>query len=143
MVRPGSVVKSAYGPCVRGIFITGSSILGAGVYAPHVKTRNLISILFCEAVAIYGIIMAIVFSNNNLKVRHSRMPAVASSLTLQQSFDQHPSLEYSGLISTQTYQAGYSVFGAGLTTGFSNLFCGVCVGIVGRYCLVLMLLLPY
>lgn len=91
----------------RGIFITGTSILGGGVKAPRIRTKNLISIIFCEVVAIYGVIMSIVFS---------------SKLTL---------VPEENLYTGPNFYTGYALFWSGLTVGMCNLICGVSVGING------------
>eukprot|EP01122_Echinamoeba_exundans_P006795 TRINITY_DN1979_c0_g1_i2.p1 TRINITY_DN1979_c0_g1~~TRINITY_DN1979_c0_g1_i2.p1 ORF type:complete len:167 (+),score=43.25 TRINITY_DN1979_c0_g1_i2:112-612(+) len=88
-----------------GIFLTGTSLLGAAVKVPRIRTKNLISVIFCEAVAIYGIIIAIIF---------------ASKLT------------DSGKAPTDTdFFSGFALFFSGLTVGVVNLFCGISVGITG------------
>ena len=61
------------------------------------------SIIFCEAVAIYGIIVAIILQ--------TKIEWVKPSPT-------------TGLWSDESYMAGYAIFASGVTTGWANLACG-------------------
>jgi len=90
-----------------GIFVTGASILGGGVRAPRISTKNLISIIFCEVVAIYGVIMGIVYS--------AKLTSVPEHL----------------LYTNENYFTGFALFWGGLTVGACNLLCGISVGITG------------
>ncbi|XP_030756016.1 V-type proton ATPase 21 kDa proteolipid subunit-like [Sitophilus oryzae] len=106
-----SVALSVVG-AATGIYTTGASIVGAGVKAPRIKTKNLISIIFCEAVAIYGLIIAIVLTSSF------------------QSYNEERALT-DDTYRINNFMGSQIIFGAGTTVGFVNLFCGISVGIVG------------
>ena len=99
---------------VWGIFITGASLVGAAIKSPQIISRNIVSIVFCEAVAIYGVIMAIMMAGKI--VEHP-----LSSLNNPEFYKKilYPSLGF---------------FWTGLGVGISNIVCGVCVGISGSSC---------
>jgi V-type H+-transporting ATPase proteolipid subunit len=74
------------------------------------------SVIFCEATAIYGVIMAIILTN---KIKE---PELADSY-LSANWD------FNGF-----YYAGYGMFSAGLSVGLTNIASGVSVGIAGSSC---------
>ena len=95
----------------RGIFITGTSIVGSAVKMPRLISKNLISVIFCEAAAIYGVIIPIIMSN---KLGGTGEGVTGYLYTWQQA-------EYSG----------YCCLGVGMVVGLSNLCCGLSVGVIG------------
>ncbi|KAL0207257.1 hypothetical protein P9112_011885 [Eukaryota sp. TZLM1-RC] len=93
-----------------GIVMTGVSLLGAGIKNPRVRSRNLISIIFCEAVAIFGVIIGILFINK------------------EEFADE---MDCYSVVTTS-----YAIFFGCLTAGLTNLVCGIAIGKVGSSCVV-------
>lgn len=139
MLAPGRCAHGWLAPR-RGIFITGSTILAASIKAPRIRSKNLISVVFCEATAIYGVIMAIILMN---KVALARDAVDGGHFS--PSYDQS-ALAYAGEYCQLRCHplprprckrpplAGFSVFTSGLTVGLSNIASGVCIGIAGSSC---------
>ncbi|ESL10950.1 V-type ATPase, C subunit [Trypanosoma rangeli SC58] len=97
-----------------GILTTAASISGAAIRAPEIRSKNLISIIFCEAVAIYGVILSIIMMG--------KLEAKANAI------------DETGKYAYKAAAAGYTLFAAGLAVGIGNMSCGVAVGVVGSSC---------
>lgn len=97
-----------------GILTTGSAISGAAIRAPDIRSKNLISIIFCEAVAIYGVILAIIMNGK----METSVAAFGDN----------------GVYAYKVLAGGYTLFAAGLAVGVGNMACGISVGIVGSSC---------
>merc|ERR1711974_430992 len=90
---------------------TGATLVGASIKVPRIRTKNLVSVVFCEAVAIYGVIMGIILAE-----KLEKPPA-----TLMTNEDQY----------NQALFGGFALLWTGFAVGISNLVCGMCVGVTG------------
>merc|ERR1712232_656621 len=112
-----------------GIFLTGSSLLGAAIKVPRIRSKNLISVIFCEALAIYGVIIAIISAT---KIDPEQTYASWVEIKAGQSYQTFFGAGYQW--DPQIIFAAYCVFISGITVGLANLCCGICVGVVGSSC---------
>ncbi|EDO08479.1 ATP synthase subunit C domain containing protein [Babesia bovis T2Bo] len=105
-----------------GILLCGTSIMGGSVNSPRITVKNLVSVIFCEAVGIYGLIVAVLLLNASLGFTATPRPDDFNAdkrITLLYFLEVH---------------RGYVLFAIGLTSGLCNLFCGLSVGAVGSAC---------
>ena len=104
-----------------GIYLTGSSLLAASVKTPRITSKNLVSVIFCEAVAIYGVIIGIIMAG---KIGDKNFEDYVQTLD-------KPDVNYNY---NHALWTGFNLFTLGVYVGLSNLFCGVCVGVTGSNC---------
>merc|ERR1711865_594554 len=95
-----------------GIFLTGSSLVGAAIKVPRIKSKNLISVIFCEALAIYGVIIAIICATK-----------IKAADVIGDQIDTQLGVSHFGLkleAGPQVYFGGYCFFWTGVTVGLAD-----------------------
>jgi F0F1-type ATP synthase membrane subunit c/vacuolar-type H+-ATPase subunit K len=99
-----------------------------------------IAVIFCEAVAIYGVIIAIILSTKMGTPEAYPQNTVANCNSLEMLKTNWPRVPADGagcqgtLYMKNLLFPAYAIFNAGICVGLSNLFCGICVGITGSGC---------
>ncbi|GBE58602.1 ATP synthase subunit C domain containing protein [Babesia ovata] len=95
-----------------GILLCGPSIMGGSIKEPRITVKNLVSVIFCEAVGIYGLIVAVLLVNASLHFTAIECPK-----------NMKADLAITAKYFVEVYR-GYSMFATGLIVGLSNLACG-------------------
>ncbi|KAH0785243.1 ATP synthase subunit C family protein [Histomonas meleagridis] len=88
-----------------GIWTCGTAMSGTAVVSGTISMRDIMNLILCEVIAIYGLIMALVLNGR---------------------------IEYHGLpFDRQHYHAGYAIFFGGIVQGACSLSAGLAIGLVG------------
>jgi len=119
-----------------GMIVTGSPLAGATVKAPHVRMKNLLSVIFCEVCGIYGVIIMIVMSGMSGNYNKSNGPQFVPehyNCNINEVSPDGTSTE-DCIYTRKVLFIAYSLFFAGLNVGLANLVTGVTVGVAGAGC---------
>jgi V-type H+-transporting ATPase proteolipid subunit len=101
----GFCVGLAASGAAWGIWSCGTAIAGTAVISGRIAMRDIMNLILCEVIAIYGLIMALVL---NGRMEFSAPP-----------------------FERQHYHAGYALFFGGLVQGSCSFSAGLAIGIVG------------
>lgn len=99
--------------------------------APRIRTKNLISIIFCEVVAIYGVIMSTSPTSPPSPTSlppHSLVTNIPIGIVFSAKLG---NVSAEALSDPKNYYTGYAIFWGGITVGVCNAVCGIAVGITG------------
>ena len=116
-LNPYNLASSGIGFCVGlsaigagwGIWTCGTASCGTAGISGKIAMRDIMNLILCEVIAIYGLIMAIV-----LEGRCPTPPSGSSQLDYR-----------------KLHHAGFSVFFSGLVQGCCSFSAGLAIGVVG------------
>lgn len=119
-ISPYNFAASGIGLCVGlacfgaawGIWSCGTAMSGTAVISGKISMRDIMNLILCEVIAIYGLIMAIVIQGRLEPVSNPN-PGALVEFTRKQ------------------YHAGYALFWGGCIQGGCSLSAGIAIGIVG------------
>jgi V-type H+-transporting ATPase proteolipid subunit len=101
----GLCVGLAASGAAWGIWSCGTAMAGTAVISGRIAMRDIMNLILCEVIAIYGLIMALVL---NGRLEYVELP-----------------------FQRQHYHAGYALFFGGLVQGSCSFSAGLAIGIVG------------
>ncbi|KAK8892162.1 V-type proton ATPase 21 kDa proteolipid subunit [Tritrichomonas musculus] len=112
-INPWNFAGEGIGLCVGlaavgagwGIWSCGTCMAGTAAISGHIAMRDIMNLILCEVIAIYGLIMSLVLNG-------------------RYTYEQPP-------FDRNAYHAGYAIYFGGIVQGLCSFSAGIAIGIVG------------